>query len=147
MLSIDTNILFHAFNVNSPKHTISYQWLCEQAMRDDIIISEFVLAELYRLVRNPVVCTTGALSAQQAVELVESYRNHPSWGVVGFSSESRAVHDKLWFLAKDSSFAYRKLFDVRTALCLREYGVTEFATHNLKDFQGLGFTKVWNPLA
>lgn len=25
-------------------------------------------------------------------------------------------------------------------------GVTEFATTNAKDYQGLGFRKVWNPL-
>jgi hypothetical protein len=25
--------------------------------------------------------------------------------------------------------------------------VTEFATVNVKDFEGLGFRKVWNPLA
>ena len=25
-------------------------------------------------------------------------------------------------------------------------GVTEFATVNVKDFDGLGFRKVWNPL-
>ena len=25
-------------------------------------------------------------------------------------------------------------------------GVTEFATMNVKDFEGLGFRKVWNPL-
>jgi hypothetical protein len=26
-------------------------------------------------------------------------------------------------------------------------GVTEFATVKVKDFEGLGFRKVWNPLA
>jgi hypothetical protein len=25
-------------------------------------------------------------------------------------------------------------------------GVTEFATVNVKDYEGLGFRKVWNPL-
>jgi len=27
-----------------------------------------------------------------------------------------------------------------------QQGVTEFATLNVKDFQGLGFQRVWNPL-
>jgi hypothetical protein len=27
------------------------------------------------------------------------------------------------------------------------HGVTEFAASNAKDFQGFGFTRVWNPLA
>ena len=35
----------------------------------------------------------------------------------------------------------------RTALALQAFGVTEFATGNIKDFEGLGFAKVWNPIA
>ncbi len=35
----------------------------------------------------------------------------------------------------------------RTALALQAFGVTEFATANIKDFEGLGFAKVWNPIA
>jgi hypothetical protein len=35
----------------------------------------------------------------------------------------------------------------RTALALQAFGVTEFATANVKDFEGLGFAKVWNPIA
>jgi len=34
-----------------------------------------------------------------------------------------------------------------TALALQAFGVTEFATANIKDFEGLGFAKVWNPIA
>ncbi|MFM8358316.1 MAG: hypothetical protein ACKOET_07130 [Verrucomicrobiota bacterium] len=29
---------------------------------------------------------------------------------------------------------------------LRHDGVTEFATANVKDFEGFGFERVWNPL-
>lgn len=35
----------------------------------------------------------------------------------------------------------------RLALTLRHHGVTEFVTANVKDFEGFGFTRVWNPLA
>ena len=38
------------------------------------------------------------------------------------------------------------MIDARLALTLRHHGVTEFATANLKDFEGFGFAKVWNPL-
>lgn len=40
----------------------------------------------------------------------------------------------------------RRLYDARTALTLTAQGVTEFATANPKDFVGLGFRRVWNPL-
>jgi hypothetical protein len=29
----------------------------------------------------------------------------------------------------------------------KAHGVTRFATANMKDFQGLGFDQVWNPLS
>lgn len=58
----------------------------------------------------------------------------------------RLVHDQLWSFAGSPQFARRRLFDIRTALTLLACGVDQFATANLKDFQGLGFKKVWNPL-
>lgn len=39
------------------------------------------------------------------------------------------------------------LFTQSTALALHAFGVTEFATANVKDFEGLGFARVWNPVA
>jgi hypothetical protein len=53
---------------------------------------------------------------------------------------------EFWSFAQSPQFVCRRLFDVRTALVLIACGVDEFATANLKEFQGLGFKKVWNPL-
>jgi hypothetical protein len=50
--------------------------------------------------------------------------------------DSTALHDELWGLASQSAFAFRRIFDARLALVLRAHGVTEFATANVKDFQG-----------
>jgi predicted nucleic acid-binding protein len=75
MLSIDTNILFHAFNEDSPSHAAAFAWLTSR---------------------------------------------------------------------KD--FAFRRLYDVRSALTMTAQGVTEFATANVKDYEGMGFRRVWNPL-
>ena len=48
----------------------------------------------------------------------------------------------------EMSFAevVRRIIDVRLALTLHHAVVTEFATSNPKDFEGLGFQRVWNPL-
>lgn len=146
MISIDTNILYHAFNTASPLHKKAYAWLVSLSESENVAISEFVLAELYRLIRNPVTTGNCPLSPEAAVNIINSYRQHPRWMIVGFSPDSRQTHDKMWSLASKSNFAYRKLYDVRTALTLIENDVTEFATINLKDFQDLGFAKVWNPL-
>jgi hypothetical protein len=49
--------------------------------------------------------------------------------------------------ARAKDFAFRRLHDARSALIMTAQGVTEFATVNVKDFEELGFRKVWNPLA
>jgi len=145
MLSIGTNILFHAFNSDSPSHAAAHHWLTSIPIGQEVAISEFILAELYTLLRNPAVIEH-PLDAADAVEVVQVYRQHPRWRVIGFPGESRALHDLLWQRARRKHFAFRRLYDVRTALTLIAQGVTDFATANVKDYEGLGFKRVWNPL-
>lgn len=144
MISIDTNLLFYAFNSDSPPHRAAFEWLSSLTAREDIIISEFVLVELYCLLRNPSILKT-PLRAPDALEVIETYRKHPAWRLVGFPQESRILHNRLWEKTKRPDFAFRKIYDVRTALALQHHGVTEFATRNVKDFQNLGFQHVWDP--
>ena len=145
MLSIDTNILLHGFNQDSPQQGAAIRWLESVAKEENIGISEFILAEFYGLLRNPAVLKY-PLSAQEAVEVVQIYRSHPRWRLIGFPTESRSLHDTLWQKARARDFAFRRLYDARTALTLIHHGVTEFATVNVNDFTGLGFHRVWNPL-
>ena len=96
-------------------------------------------------VRLPMVCYSlfktwkRSLGAVEAAEVVQVYRRHPRWRQIGFPGESRPLHDALWEQARASNFAFRRLYDVRTTLTMVTQGVTEFATVNLKDFQG-GFS-------
>lgn len=145
MLSVDTNILLYACNAASPWHGAAYAWMTSIQRNEDVAISEFILAELYGLLRNPAVLDH-PLGGAEAVEIIETYRNHPRWRLIGFPAESRAIHDELWARAKGKSFAFRRLYDARSALSMTAQGVTEFATVNVKDFQSLGIQKVWNPL-
>lgn len=146
MLSVDTNILFHGFNADSPAHEAARAWLGSIARSDEVAISEFVLAEFYGLLRNPSVIDK-PLSAPEAVDVVQAYRTHPCWRLIGFPLESRPLHDALWKRSRSRDFAFRRIYDARSALTMVAQGVTEFATANVKDFQGLGFRRVWNPLA
>jgi predicted nucleic acid-binding protein len=145
MLSIDTNILFHAFNEDSPRHAAAYAWVLSLQSDEDVAISEFILAELYGLLRNPAVLKR-PLSAGDAADVIDAYRHHPRWRLIGFPSESRAIHDALWQEARREHFAFRRLYDARSALTMTAQGVTALATVNVKDYRGLGFRKVWNPL-
>ncbi len=145
MISIDANLLLYSFSVGSPFHHAAKSFLLDLSEREDVALSEFILAELYLLLRNPAVLEN-PLDASAAVSVIESYRKHPHWKTLGYPPRSREHHDELWKQAAAKNFARRRIYDVRTALSLLAFGVTEFATMNLKDFQGLGFQKVWNPL-
>lgn len=145
MLSIDTNILFHAFNEDSPSHAAAYAWITSIQRDEDVAVSEFILAELYGLLRNPAVLKH-PLSGEEAVEVIQTYRRHPRWRLIGFPTASRPMHDDLWKCAKGKTFAFRRLYDARSALSMIAQGVTEFATTNVKDYQNLGFRRVWSPL-
>jgi len=72
---------------------------------------------------------------------------HPRWRLIGFPTESRPLHDALWQKARAKDFAFRKIYDTRSAFTMTAQGVTKLATVNVKDFEGLGFRKVWNPLS
>ena len=146
MLSIDTNLLLHGLNVDSPAHAAAHAWLTAIAQEEQVAISELILAELYGLLRNPAVLRQ-PLSAPEAVDVIQVYRSHPRWRLIGFPGESRPLHEALWRLARGRDFAFRRVYDARTALTLTAQGVEDFATVNVKDFTGLGFRRVWNPLA
>lgn len=146
MISIDANILLYSYCQDSPHHQRAVDFLSELSPREDVALSEFVLSEFYLLLRNPAVLER-PLAPGAAVAVISAFRDHPRWKVLGFPPRSLEIHDALWRQAASTGFARRRIYDARTALCLVAFGVTDFATLNLKDFQGFGFRRVWNPLA
>lgn len=145
MTSLDSNLLLYTYSQASPFHRRAREFVEALAPRSDVAVSEFVLAEFYTLLRNPAVLVE-PLGPAEAVEVVESYRRHPHWMVLGSDPDSVGLHDELWSLAAAKAFARRRIYDARLALSLRRQGVTEFATANVNDFQGFGISRVWNPL-
>lgn len=145
MTSIDANILLYSYSEASPHHAAAKAFLESLARRDDVALSEFVLSEVYLHLRNPAVLEK-PLSPAEAVAVIQSYRQHPRWQVIGFPPRSRDVHTAIWKAAAAKNFPRRRIYDLRTALCLQAFGVTDFATANVKDFEGTGFVKVWNPI-
>jgi toxin-antitoxin system PIN domain toxin len=145
MLSIDTNILLPAVETRNPNHRRAADFLDSLQAREDVVVCELILLELYVLLRNPAVLAQ-PLSAGAAAEVCEAFRHHPRWQVIGMPPDSRAFHDAFWPRLRDESMARRRAFDWRAALTLMQQGVTEFATANEKDFQNFGFKRVWNPL-
>jgi uncharacterized protein len=143
MISIDTNLLLYSLNPTSEWHSGAVSFLRQNfgipSVR--IAITDYVLMELYIHLRNPVIMAR-PLSAAAARDLVTSYWKIPNVMRI----ENATIMNDVWALAGSKNFARRRIFDARLALTLRHGGVTHFATSNVKDFQGLGFEKVWNPL-
>lgn len=144
MISIDTNVLLYSLNPDSIWHEAAVDFLRQNlgvpSVR--IAITDYVLVELYVLLRNPAVMAK-PLSAQAARDVVTAYLDAPNVSRI----ENANVMDEVWELSGDRDFARRRIFDARLALTLRHGGVTHFVTTNVKDFEGWGFEKVWNPLA
>ena len=145
MTSIDANILLYSNSEASPHHAAAKAFL-KTCRSDDVALSEFVLSEVYLHLRNPAVLDA-PLSPAEAVAVIQSYRQHPSWRVLGFPPRSRDLHAALWKAAAAPDFARRRIYDLRIALCLQAFGVTDFATANVKHFEETGFSRVWNPIS
>ena len=142
MISVDTNILLYAQNADCPEHPAAHQFLTGIADRDDVAICELVLVELYLLLRNPAVLGSPLLGSQ-AVAVCRAFRTNPNWRLI----ENAPIMPRVWEGAQAKGFARRRIIDLRLALTLQHHGVDEFATANLKDFQKVGFARVWNPVA
>ena len=141
MISFDTNIAVYAANSGSTLHRPAVAFLQSIAARRDVAICELVLVELYLKLRNEKIFPH-PLTASQAATLCQTYRNNQAWSLI----DSAPVMDAVWEQAKHRGFAFRRIIDVRLGLTLLHHGVTEFATTNTKDFAGIGFQRVWNPL-
>jgi len=141
VISIDTNLLLYAFNRDCVEHQGARAFLGALSSRRDVAIAELVLVELYVLLRNPAVVRT-PLGPSEAAALGQAFRRHPRWALV----DTSAVMDRVWAAAARPAAARRHIFDARLAHTLLDYGVTEFATRNTRDFEAFGFDRVFDPL-
>jgi len=143
MIGIDTNLLLYSLNPASEWHGSAVSFLRQNLGVPSVrvAIADYVLVELYIHLRNPVVMAH-PISGVAARDLVISYWKIPNVMRI----ENAPIMDAVWALAGGKNFARRRIFDARLALTLRHNGVTHLATSNVKDFQGWGFEKVWNPL-
>lgn len=142
MLAFDTNLVVYAANSAAPEQSSAATFINALAERQDVVVCELMLVEVYLKLRNPKILQH-PMSALSASAFCSALRTNANWLLV----ESAPVMAEVWRLAAGHNFAVRRIVDARLALTLRHYGVTEFATANAKDFVGFGFEKVWNPLA
>lgn len=142
MTAIDTNIFIFARAANSPWQRQATAFLEGLAEDSNVVVAELVLVELYLALRNPAIFSP-ALGAAEAERECRIFRQHPAWALV----EHADVMNRVWSEAAKHGTPRRRIIDIRLAFTLQAHGVTDFATANPKDFRGLGFRRVWNPLA
>jgi toxin-antitoxin system PIN domain toxin len=143
VIAADTNIFLYALNADAPEHVRARAFLEAHVGNPDFVLCELMLVELYVLLRNPSVLRH-PLDAGAAVAVVQQFRHHPTWQLIDHDPE---VMDDVWKAAEERQFARGRIYDARLALTLRRHGVTEFATRNVKHFEGFGFQSLWNPLS
>lgn len=141
-ISFDTNIAVYACNDSCSEQSAAVGFLSSLALRHDVVISEFMLVELYLKLRNAKIFRD-PMTASEAVEVCQGFRSNANWELLNEGPEM----DTLWKQAAKRDFAIRRIVDLRLGLSLVKFGVTDFATANVKDFQNMGFARVWNPLS
>lgn len=141
MISFDTNLVVYSCNSDAPECAPSRRFFEDLATREDVLVCELMLVEVYLKLRNPRIFSR-PFDAVSAAAYCQRFRRHPRWALV----ESAPVMSEVWRLSAQPDFAMRRIVDARLAFTLLRHGVTDFATVNVKDFQDFGFTKLWNPL-
>lgn len=141
MTGIDTNILIYARGAGSPWQKEAVAFLEGLAGDPDVVVAELVLVEYYLALRNPAVFSP-VLGAKEAAAECRIFQRHPSWAL----AEQANVMDRVWQEAAKAGCSRRRIIDIRWAFTLQAHGVIQFATASTKDFAGLGFERVWNPL-
>jgi toxin-antitoxin system PIN domain toxin len=140
MISFDTNLLFPALEPSHADHVASRRWL--ETLEGEVAISELVLMELYVLARNPAVAAK-PLEPAAAVTLIQALRANPRWRLL---DAPEGLMGEVWPRAAEPGFGRRRIFDAKLGVSLVRQGVTELATRNVRDFAGLGFARVFDPL-
>ena len=143
MIAVDTNLLFAWLNRDHAWHAAAAAWFKTRQESADLVLCELCLMELYALLRNPTVVRR-PLESSAAVRVIQSLRKHPRWEIIDYPG---GLMDGLWKAAATPGFARRRVYDARLAATLLHHGVAELVTANVKDFDGLGLARVWNPLA
>lgn len=143
MRSCDTNILAYYFDERSSGHSAAKRYLEECADDRRFVLCDLVLAELYVLLRNPVLFERPC-SGVEAEEKIREFTSNPSWEIVYYPG--RTAMDVVWRDVAREGIGRQAIYDARLARTLRHHGVREFATRNVKDFERFGFERVFNPI-
>src|SRR5947208_12064778 len=99
MISFDTNLLLYSLNQDCAEYHAARSFFASLPTASGAVaICELVLVEIYVLLRNPAVLTK-PLDPDDAVAIIQTFRQHPAWVLIDYPGETSSVMDELWRLA------------------------------------------------
>lgn len=142
--SLDTNILVYAHNADAAESSAALRFLERiAAAPSEWIVADQALWELYRAIRNPNILRV-PLDAAGAMARVRTLRVSSGIGQCAYEA---SMFSHIASILERPRTSYRRTHDILLAVTLLRNGVTEFYTHNPKDFADLGFERVIDPIA
>ncbi len=143
MNSLDTNILIYAVNQDCEEHAKAkevYEELLENP--SEWIISDQILFEFYRALRNPVIFES-PLPHQAALKQIRFLREEA--GILHCAYDHKLWDTLMVGVQKGISKSVR-IFDHVLGTTLLVNGVNTFYTRNTKDFKSFAFSRLINPI-
>lgn len=143
MNSLDTNILVYAANEDCDEHAKANQLVNDALLAPrDWIIAEQVLFEYYKALRHPRILSK-PLSAPAAAAQVQFLREKSGFMICCYEM---FLWNRVFDHLSRQDFPYQRTHDQILAQTLLHNGVKTFHTRNTKDFVGIGFERVINPI-
>ena len=140
---LDTNILVYAADEDALEHPKAIQ-VVDMALANpgQWMMADQVLFEFYKALRSPRVFRR-PLPADEAAERIRFLRTE--------SGFLRCCHEldhweKILPILEKRNTPYQRTHDIVLGTTLRLAGVTRFFTRNTKDFEGMGFAELINPI-
>ena len=143
MNSLNTNILVYAANEDCVEHSKANRLVNDAlAAPGEWIIAEQVLFEYYKALRHPRILSK-PLGPAAAVEQVRFLKEKSGFMVCCYEI---LLWDRVLAQLGRADFPYQRTHDRILALTLLHNGVKTFHTRNTKDFVGIGFEHLINPI-
>ena len=143
MNSLDTNILVYAANEDCDEHAKANQLVNDALSAPrDWIIAEQVLFEYYKALRHPRILSK-PLSAPAAAVQIQFLREKSGFMICCYEM---FLWNRVFDHLSRQDFPYQRTHDQILAQTLLHNGVKTFHTRNTKDFVGIGFERVINPI-
>lgn len=132
---VDTNILVHSINADSPRHRRAQQFI---KFTDDLVITHQNIFEALRVLTHPTF--PNPMKIQKAVNAVLSISDKCQIIIPNQETHYLALE-----LIKKHNLSGNRIFDAYLVATALSNDITDVATDNVKDFQKFSEIEVINP--